>query len=44
MDERAAAWSATRALVRAINAAGVRHHDLNVKNMLIAPSEGGLEA
>ena len=43
-DEREAAWAATRALVRAMNEAGVRHHDLNVKNVLIAPSEGGLTA
>ena len=42
-DERAAAWAATRALVRAMNEAGVRHHDLNVKNVLLAPSEGGLD-
>ena len=43
-DERAAAWAATRTLVRAMNDAGVRHHDLNVKNVLLAPSEGGLAA
>jgi hypothetical protein len=44
--DRAAAWLATRALVRALNAAGARHHDLNVKNVLLAPaSDGqGLEA
>jgi hypothetical protein len=34
--ERTGAWDATRALVRAMNAAGVRHHDLNVKNIMIA--------
>jgi hypothetical protein len=39
--ERAAAWHATRALVRALNAAGARHHDLNVKNVLLAPGPGG---
>lgn len=44
IDERDAAWSATRTLVRAMNESGVRHHDLNVKNVLIAPSEGGLTA
>jgi hypothetical protein len=33
---RAEAWVATRALVRAMNEAGVRHHDLNVKNVLLA--------
>ncbi len=43
-DERAAAWAATRSLVRAMNGAGVRHHDLNVKNVLLAPSDGGLVA
>lgn len=43
-SEREAAWAATRALVRAMNEAGVRHHDLNVKNVLIAPSERGLTA
>jgi hypothetical protein len=42
--ERAAAWHATRALVRALNAAGARHHDLNVKNVLLAPGRDGLEA
>ena len=44
VDEREEAWAATRALVRAINESGVRHHDLNVKNVLIAPSEVGLTA
>jgi hypothetical protein len=43
-DERAAAWAATRSLVRAMNDAGVRHHDLNVKNVLLAPREGGFVA
>ncbi|MEO6525283.1 MAG: lipopolysaccharide kinase InaA family protein [Gemmatimonadaceae bacterium] len=42
-DARAAAWEATRRLVRTMNAAGVRHHDLNVKNVLLAP-EAGLSA
>jgi hypothetical protein len=42
--ERERAWSATRALVRALNAAGARHHDLNVKNILIVPGRVGLEA
>jgi hypothetical protein len=40
---RAEAWHATRALVRALNAAGARHHDLNVKNILLAPGPSGLE-
>jgi hypothetical protein len=39
--ERTQAWHATRALVRALNAAGARHHDLNVKNVLLAPAPGG---
>ena len=42
--ERAAAWNAARALVQVMNDAGVRHHDLNVKNVLLAPSENGLAA
>ena len=42
--ERERAWSAARALVRALNATGARHHDLNVKNILLAPGRGGLEA
>lgn len=42
---RAEAWSATVALLRALGAAGARHHDLNVKNVLLAPAPGGpLEA
>jgi hypothetical protein len=44
--ERAAAWEATRELVRSLNAVGARHHDLNVKNILLSPrrSGGGLDA
>ena len=42
--ERERAWSAARALVRALNAAGARHHDLNVKNILVAAGRSGLEA
>ena len=42
--DRSAAWAATRALVRTMNEAGVRHHDLNVKNVLLAPSDGGFDA
>jgi len=42
--ERRAAWEATRALVRTMNAAGARHHDLNVKNVLLAPGADGLVA
>jgi Lipopolysaccharide kinase (Kdo/WaaP) family len=43
-ERRAAAWSAARSLVRALNAAGARHHDLNVKNILLAHAPGGLDA
>ena len=42
--ERAQAWNAARVLVLALNAAGARHHDLNVKNILLAPMFDGLEA
>ena len=41
---RSAAWEATRALVRTMNEAGVRHHDLNVKNVLLGPNDAGLVA
>jgi hypothetical protein len=41
---RRAAWAATRSLVETMNAAGVRHHDLNVKNVLLAESANGLTA
>ncbi len=41
---RAAAWTAARALLRALAAAGARHHDLNVKNVLLASEEGTLVA
>ena len=34
---RADAWRAARDLVAALDACGARHHDLNVKNILIAP-------
>lgn len=34
--DREAAWSAARALLATLTAAGARHHDLNVKNILIA--------
>ena len=43
-DERRLAWSATRDLVQTMRDAGVRHHDLNVKNVLLAPAAWGLEA
>lgn len=38
------AWAAARALVASLSAAGARHHDLNVKNILLAPAERGLVA
>jgi hypothetical protein len=38
------AWTATRALVATMIANGVRHHDLNVKNVLLAESAAGLTA
>ena len=38
------AWAATITLVHALDAAGARHHDLNVKNILLAPQSGALEA
>ncbi|MEO8562047.1 MAG: lipopolysaccharide kinase InaA family protein [bacterium] len=41
---RRAAWAATCALVGMMNRAGVRHHDLNVKNVLIADASIGLTA
>lgn len=42
--EREAAWEATRTLIAAMHVAGVRHHDLNVKNVLLAPVTGALIA
>ena len=41
---RASAWEATRELLRALSLAGARHHDLNVKNILLAPDRGVLAA
>lgn len=41
---RAEAWEATRGLVRALDAAGARHHDLNVKNVLLSREGGELVA
>jgi len=42
--ERASAWAAARELLRALAAAGARHHDLNAKNILLAPAANGFEA
>jgi hypothetical protein len=39
---RAYAWAAARALVDLLDAAGARHHDLNVKNILLARTDGAL--
>lgn len=44
VERRAEAWAAARELVRALNAAGARHHDLNVKNILLAQGADGLTA
>jgi tRNA A-37 threonylcarbamoyl transferase component Bud32 len=37
-DQRRKAWNATRRLLKRLAAAGVRHHDLNVKNVLLRPA------
>lgn len=42
--EREEAWRAARELVAALDEVGARHHDLNVKNILLAPSQRGLVA
>jgi hypothetical protein len=42
--ERDAAWMATRQLLLTLSQAGVRHHDLNVKNVLLATERGVLTA
>jgi hypothetical protein len=41
---RARAWAAVADLLRRLAAAGARHHDLNVKNVLLRPRGDGLEA
>lgn len=41
---RRAAWSAAAGLVRDLARAGVRHHDLNVKNILLAGDGADLRA
>ncbi|MDB4913005.1 MAG: lipopolysaccharide kinase [Gemmatimonadetes bacterium] len=41
---RAEAWQAARVLVMSLNAVGARHHDLNVKNVLLAREQGALVA
>jgi Lipopolysaccharide kinase (Kdo/WaaP) family len=42
--DRMAAWSAARDLLATLNAAGARHHDLNVKNILLAARGNSLTA
>lgn len=42
--DRAVAWHAARELVATLNAIGARHHDLNVKNILLSPSGDTLVA
>jgi hypothetical protein len=34
-DERLLAWNATRRVLKKLAASGIRHHDLNVKNVLL---------
>jgi hypothetical protein len=41
---REEAWRATRRLLGALEQAGARHHDLNVKNILLAHGRPGMEA
>ena len=41
---RARAWTAVAELLRRLSAAGARHHDLNVKNVLLRPRGEELEA
>jgi hypothetical protein len=41
---RARSWAAVADLLRRLSAAGARHHDLNVKNVLLRPRGGALEA
>jgi hypothetical protein len=42
--QRTSAWEATARLVASMVKAGVRHHDLNVKNILIRRFDGAMEA
>ena len=43
-DDRRAALAAAAELVAALSAISARHHDLNVKNVLLRPSDGGIDA
>jgi hypothetical protein len=38
-DERRAALDATATMIAALSACGARHHDLNLKNVLLAPDD-----
>jgi len=40
-DMRRLVWAATAQLVQALSVAGARHHDLNMKNVLIRPAPAG---
>lgn len=42
--KRGAAWMAAAALLRSLRAAGVRHHDLNVKNILLSGEGSAMTA
>ncbi|MEP6618960.1 MAG: lipopolysaccharide kinase InaA family protein [bacterium] len=44
VTSRADAWTAARTLVDDLTAAGARHRDLNVKNVLLAPAGSGMVA
>ena len=41
-EDRQRGWNAVRRLLKRVAAAGVRHHDLNVKNILLRRAEDGL--
>lgn len=43
-EDRTRGWNATRRLLKRLAAAGVRHHDLNVKNILLRRADDGLFA
>ena len=43
-DDRGAALAATADLVASLSAMPARHHDLNVKNVLLCTSDGGIDA
>jgi tRNA A-37 threonylcarbamoyl transferase component Bud32 len=41
-DDRLRAWNAVRRLMKRLASAGARHHDFNVKNILLRRTEDGL--